>query len=304
MTLTATVAPASATSQTAPTGTVSFYEDDLPPGGKLLGTVTLTANADGTASAALPPVTNLDVSGSPHHLYAVYSGDAANPAQQASITQSVSRASLAVTPDPVTCAFGTCQVWLGHLSGRVVGVQNNDPISVHYVTNATNSSPAGTYKITAQVTDGGTGRLSNYDVALSDGLMHVTLAGLKIQYKSPSSAKRGSRLVLKAVLQNALTRTPVVWAQITSCHWFQGTRGLYHHRLQSEWTYTVRDTKAKPRRWSADRDPQICRRPQGQDVRLCSVSCSTKVKSHVASSPEIRRRAPRTRRKHRNISPD
>ncbi|HWR16996.1 MAG TPA: chitobiase/beta-hexosaminidase C-terminal domain-containing protein [Terriglobales bacterium] len=59
------------------------------------------------------------------------------------------------------------------LAGTISGVKNNDPITALYSTTATASSPVGTYPITATVSDGGTGRLANYNLTLENGTLNV-----------------------------------------------------------------------------------------------------------------------------------
>ncbi len=65
-------------------------------------------------------------------------------------------------------------------SGTITGIQGGDPITATYSTTATTTSTAGTYAIVPAVSDGGSGKLANYDVILTNGTLTVDKVPLTV----------------------------------------------------------------------------------------------------------------------------
>jgi hypothetical protein len=180
LTFTATisaVAPGGGT----PTGSVSFEEGDT-----VLDTETLV---NGSASYT---TTKLNVA--PHTITAVYSNSDGNYTDS-SDTDSVkiTAASLKVTVADEKKQYGLDDS--ADLTGRITGIQNNDPITATYTSGgsaATASVPGGPYTINATLSDGGTGALSNYTVTIITGSLTVTPAPLTITAASDSKQYDGT----------------------------------------------------------------------------------------------------------------
>lgn len=94
---------------------------------------------------------------------------------------------LTVTPAPLTVTVNNATRAYGDpnpvFTGTIVGIKNNDPITVIYSTPATQASPVGTYPITATLVDPA-GKLSNYTVSITNGTLTITLAALTLNVDS------------------------------------------------------------------------------------------------------------------------
>jgi hypothetical protein len=169
VTLTATV---SATSGT-PSGAVDFVDTTT---GQDLGTVPLAVvDCDGEASLS---VSSLDVGS--HTIVAHYTGDTANLAvSQGSLTQLVTPATLTITADQKTMAFGTA---VPGLTDTITGFVNGDTASVvsgaaSLNTTATSTSGVGNYPITAGQ---GTLDAANYTFRIHGGTLSIVPAKLTL----------------------------------------------------------------------------------------------------------------------------
>jgi hypothetical protein len=91
-------------------------------------------------------------------------------------TINVAKALLTVTPNSVIRLYGEQNP---ALDGIVTGIQNGDNVTAAYNTTATTTSPAGTYDITATLSDPGN-RLVNYTVTNNTGALGVNKAPLTI----------------------------------------------------------------------------------------------------------------------------
>ncbi|HKR94872.1 MAG TPA: MBG domain-containing protein, partial [Candidatus Angelobacter sp.] len=92
-------------------------------------------------------------------------------------TLTVNQAPLTVTVDNATRSYGDPNP---AFSGTITGIKNGDNITATYSTTATATSPAGTYPITATLSDNGTGALANYAVTINNGTLTVTQAALVV----------------------------------------------------------------------------------------------------------------------------
>jgi 6-phosphogluconolactonase (cycloisomerase 2 family) len=92
-------------------------------------------------------------------------------------TLTVNPAPLTVTVNNATRAYGDPNP---AFTGTITGIKNGDNITATYSTTATQTSPAGTYPITATLSDNGTGALKNYAVTINNGTLTVTQAALVV----------------------------------------------------------------------------------------------------------------------------
>lgn len=94
--------------------------------------------------------------------------------QSGSITTNIiaDKAPLSVTANDQAITFGDA---LPALDGTLIGVVNNDNITVTYATTATATSDVGTYPITITLSDPD-GRLGNYDVSETQGTLTIQKA--------------------------------------------------------------------------------------------------------------------------------
>ena len=86
-------------------------------------------------------------------------------------TLTVRPAPLVVSASNVTNVYGAS---LPALTGSLVGVTNNDALSVLFTTGATSASPVGAYPILPQFND--PSLLANYTVTTNQGALTVTPA--------------------------------------------------------------------------------------------------------------------------------
>ncbi len=85
-------------------------------------------------------------------------------------------ATLTVTANDATRAYGAADP---SFAGSIDGTKNEDAITATYATTAVNSSPVGTYPITANLSDPG-GKLGNYTVFNTSGTLTITKASLAV----------------------------------------------------------------------------------------------------------------------------
>jgi hypothetical protein len=83
----------------------------------------------------------------------------------------VTTAPLSVTPNNASRPQGQANP---AFTGTITGIRNSDPITATYSTTAITTSAVGAYPITAALSDGGSGALSNYAVTLNTGTLTVT----------------------------------------------------------------------------------------------------------------------------------
>ncbi len=154
-----TVTVAVPTGQPAASGNVTVKVDTTPY------TPTLTGN--GTTTFSVP-----GLSAGTHTVSASYPGDStSSPSTALPVTITLAPAPLTVAPNAVAKPFYAA---IPTLTGTLTGVVNNDTIGVTYTTPATQTSPLGTYPISATVT--GTAA-TNYIVTIVPGVLTITKAG-------------------------------------------------------------------------------------------------------------------------------
>jgi hypothetical protein len=91
-------------------------------------------------------------------------------------TLTVNKAVLTVKADDQSKVYGAA---LPTFTGTLTGVVNGDGITATYGTGATTASPVGSYPITVNLIDPNT-KLSNYDVATTNGTLTITKALLTV----------------------------------------------------------------------------------------------------------------------------
>ena len=92
-------------------------------------------------------------------------------------TLTITKAPLSVKADDKTKVYGDASP---PLTGAITGVQNGDPVTASFSTNANEKSSVGEHKIVARV-DGTEADLRNYDVELIAGWLTVTKAPLSMK---------------------------------------------------------------------------------------------------------------------------
>jgi hypothetical protein len=113
----------------------------------------------------------------PHTITANYNGSALYDTSSASLFQTVNKAPLIVIAANASRPYGAANP---ALTGAILGIQNSDPIMATYMTTATPASKVGFYAIVPTLSDGGTGRLSNYTVMIISGTLTITPASLTV----------------------------------------------------------------------------------------------------------------------------
>ncbi len=168
---------------TVPSGVVTLDFGGVVP------TLTVLIAADGEFSATVNFPT-LDVASDDTVTYSYASGPGATPV--------VGTGEITVTPAPLTVVVDDQMMVYGSavptLTGTLTGVVNGDEITASYGTAATASSDAGSYSITAMLSDPD-GRLSNYTVTSTPGTLIVTRASQTITWPAaPLSIVYGTPL--------------------------------------------------------------------------------------------------------------
>lgn len=120
-----------------------------------------------------------------------------------SYTLIVNPAALNVIPDSQSVVYGSLSS-LPQLTGTLTGVVSSDGITAIYSTNATVSSPVGTYGVTAMLVDPN-GKLGNYKVTSETGQFVITQATPKLTLSTPiANASVGSSVNLTATVAGVL----------------------------------------------------------------------------------------------------
>lgn len=91
-------------------------------------------------------------------------------------TLTITAASLTVTPANATRLYGGADP---AFTGVVAGIKNSDPITATYASDASATSPVGSYDITASLVDPNS-RLGNYLVTLNKGVLEIDPAPLSV----------------------------------------------------------------------------------------------------------------------------
>ena len=98
-------------------------------------------------------------------------------------TVTINSGTLTITPAPLTVAVSDVSRSYGTpnptFTGTVTGLLNDDPITAKYDTSATQTSDVGTYPITAILSDGGSGKLSDYAVTINPGTLTIAMTTMQ-----------------------------------------------------------------------------------------------------------------------------
>ncbi len=194
VTFTATVAP------TDGGGTVAFYEDNATTPISGCGTQPLT-QVSGSTYTATCTTTAVSAGTFAHAITASYSGDSAYPGASGALVggQTVNPVPLSVTASSASMTYGAAPPVI---TPSYTGFVNGDgPGSLHPVpacsTDATSSSPAGTYPSDC------TGAADpNYVISYAGGVVTVTPAATALAYTGPQSAARGASFTPAATLSS------------------------------------------------------------------------------------------------------
>jgi 6-phosphogluconolactonase (cycloisomerase 2 family) len=91
---------------------------------------------------------------------------------------------LTINPAPLTVNVDSVSRLYGDpnpvFTGSIIGIKNADPITAIFSTTADPTSPVGTYPINATLSDGGTGKLTNYTVTINPGTLTINPAPLTV----------------------------------------------------------------------------------------------------------------------------
>ena len=194
VTFTATVAP------TDGGGTVAFYEDNAATPISGCGTQPLT-QVSGSTYQATCTTTAVSAGTFAHAITASYSGDSAYPGTSGALAggQTVNPVPLTVTASSTSMTYGAAPP---AITPSYTGFVNGDgPGSLHPVpacsTDATSSSPAGTYPSDC------TGAADpNYVISYAGGTVTVAPAATALAYTGPQSAARGASFTPAAALSS------------------------------------------------------------------------------------------------------
>src|SRR5207248_10928058 len=78
----------------------------------------------------------------------------------------ISKASLTVKADDASRLYGAANP---NFTGTITGIQNGDAITASYTSAADAASAVGSYAIVPTLSDGGSSKLSNYNVTITSG---------------------------------------------------------------------------------------------------------------------------------------
>jgi len=176
----------SGTGLAVPSGTVNLVIDNLAP-----QTATITG---GTASFNTPAT----LTATTHSLNFTYSGDSNYATQFVGSTLTVKQAALVATASAASRAFGAANPTF---TGTLTGVVNGDGITATYVSQATATTPAGSYSTGTNaivpVLADPNNRLFNYASTLNDGTLTITNGtntGSDITWATPAPIVYGTPL--------------------------------------------------------------------------------------------------------------
>ncbi|HWG48387.1 MAG TPA: MBG domain-containing protein, partial [Candidatus Acidoferrales bacterium] len=97
---------------------------------------------------------------------------------------------LTINPAPLTVNVDSVSRLYGDpnpvFTGSIIGIKNADPITAIFSTTADPTSPVGTYPINATLSDGGTGKLTNYTVTINPGTLTINPAPLTVSADNAS----------------------------------------------------------------------------------------------------------------------
>jgi hypothetical protein len=123
-------------------------------------------------------------------------------------TLTVGKAALSVTPDDASRVYGALNP---AFSGTLSGVTNGDNITASYFTLATSGSAAGTYPISAALSDPGN-KLPNYALTLNTGTLTILMSTPLIAWPAPARIFAG--VPLSGVQLNASASDAISGAEL------------------------------------------------------------------------------------------
>jgi hypothetical protein len=90
----------------------------------------------------------------------------------------ISPATLTVKADDVSRLYGAANPTF---TGTITGILNGDSISVTYTSSATTATAVGSYAIVPTLSDGGSSKLGNYNVTVTNGTLTISKASLTVK---------------------------------------------------------------------------------------------------------------------------
>jgi hypothetical protein len=177
VTFTATVTSASG----SPTGSVTFFDITT---GSTLGTSTISGSTASlsTGSYILPA--------GPNTISATYGISGNFNASTGSFIQNVLPAPLTITTNPQTKTYGSINP---AFTGSISGLVGSDSITATYGTTATQFNNAGSYPITATLSDPGN-KLGSYTVNYVTGQLTIGKANQTIAWTTPAAIASGTAI--------------------------------------------------------------------------------------------------------------
>jgi hypothetical protein len=177
--------------------------------GTPLGSAQLNATASVSGSFAYTPPAGTVLAAGPNQPLAVTFTPADTDTYTTvtvAVTINVTRAPLTVKADDRSRPYGAANP---PLTGALIGVVNNNAITVSYSTTATPASPIGAYPIVPSLADPG-GKLVNYTVTATNGSLTVGKAPLTVRLmtRRSSTATRCRRSQARSPESRTATPSP------------------------------------------------------------------------------------------------
>ncbi|HET9183279.1 MAG TPA: MBG domain-containing protein, partial [Candidatus Angelobacter sp.] len=155
-----------------------IYGDPLPV---FTGTVTGIVNGDNITATFSTTATSASPVGT-YPITATLSDNGTGALANYSIV--INPGVLTINPAPLTVNVDSVSRLYGDpnpvFTGSIFGIKNADPITAIFSTTADPTSPVGTYPINATLSDGGTGKLTNYTVTINPGTLTINQAPLTV----------------------------------------------------------------------------------------------------------------------------
>jgi CSLREA domain-containing protein len=165
---------------TAASNTISYTLDG--------GSSQTAPYANGTATIVVPP----SLTAASHTLNLSYAGDANYRSATGTVTWTAAKAALTVTTNAASMIFGQT---VPAVSGSITGVVTGDGITATYSTTGTSTSIAGTYPITALLSDPSS-KLGNYTVTNAGNTLTISKATSSLAFAQtvPTGSGAGSNV--------------------------------------------------------------------------------------------------------------
>ncbi|HST78922.1 MAG TPA: MBG domain-containing protein, partial [Verrucomicrobiae bacterium] len=155
-----------------------IYGDPLPV---FTGTITGIVNGDNITATYSTTATSASPIGT-YPITATLSDNGTGALANYSVV--INNGVLTINPAPLTVNVDSTSRLYGDpnpvFTGAIIGIKNADPITAIFSTTADPTSAVGTYPINATLSDGGTGKLTNYTVTINPGTLTINPAPLTV----------------------------------------------------------------------------------------------------------------------------